>query len=290
MESSDDTRISCRISLSGTHVLMRWRVHCKVMFFGPRLNDGFPLGFITEDWKRADDAWTQADQLIPGCLAGCRLGRDQMYFGMGAGTTLDCIIISEASFEKNCATLVGGRVREKIEKFNIALPDPACLQQLERAVMYRMLNPGLDPNQVLEGQMVLMVSDLLENAFDRKGFIKAERNRWEITKAVIDYADELAPGVPPRVADLEKCLRYSGDTINRATRERFGVKPLDLMKFICLEQARRLVLCPEMREIHGLKSIASIHKHMGWVKGDKFTKNYRDHYGVKPSDEFVRAS
>ena len=289
LEASEDTRISVRIVMCGTHVFMRWRVHCKVMFFGPRLNDGLPLGFITEDWKMAEGAWTQGDQLVPGCLAGTRFNRDQMYFGMEAGTTLDCAIMSEAAFIRNCKVVCGPQMMDRLKDINIALPDADHLRRLERAVMYRLCNPGPDPDQRLEDQLVLMVMQLLDNAFVGDGLIQCAPSRWEVQKAIIDFADQLPPGVPPKVKDLASCLRWSEDTLIRATKEKFGMKPLDLMKSICLEQARRMILIPEKRENAGLKTIGDIHRHFGWVKSGPFAQNYADLFGVKPSDEFVRA-
>ena len=253
------------------------------------MSDGLPLGFITRDKARAKDAWTQQDQLIPGCLAGTRFERDEMYFGVGPNTTLDCAIVPEARFGKIVEQIGGCYLREKLQKINIALPDPKYIARLERAVLYRLLNPGPDIDQRLEQQLVMLVSEILDNAFTSDALIPSRRNRWEIQRAVIDFTTQLEPGTAPTVKDLSACVRSSEDTLIRACKEKFGLKPLDLMRFICLEQARLMLKVPEIRQQKGLKRIGDVHKHFGWQKGDKFAALYAKHYGVLPSADFVKA-
>ena len=278
--------VRVRVVACGHHVFMRWQVLGNCMFFGPRMDDGLPLGFITQG--KTEGAWTQGDQMVPGCLGGTRFNRQEMYFGMEAGTTLDCAIISEKGFIQTAKVVCGTKLLDKLDKVNIALPDAKHLRQLEKAVLYRLLYPTPDLDGRLEQQLVLIVLQLLDNAFVGDGLIKTPPNRWEVQKAMIDFADRLPPGQAPTVKDLSAAVRWSEDTLIRACKEKFGIKPLDLMKFICLEQARKLVLHPELRVKSGLTTIKSIHQHFGWQKGDKFAMTYVKHFGKKPSEEFVK--
>ena len=255
MEDSDDTRISARISTCGSHVFMRWHVHAKCMFHGPRMGDGLPLGFIThDDEKQLKDAWTQGDYMAPGCVAGTRFSRQEMYLCIPARTTMHNAVISQASFDKAIQTIGGNDLRAKLDKINIALPSPVYWDRFQQATIYRLLNPDPDLDNRLEDQLVLLVSEMLDDAFSTDGFIPSPRSRWDIQKAVIDYTTALGPGVAPKVKDLTAALRFSDDTLIRACKEKFGLKPLDLMRFICLEQARVPDSTAGIESIEGLES------------------------------------
>ena len=71
------------------------------------------------------------------------------------------------------------------------------------------------------------------------------------------------------------------------------MKPLDLMKSICLGAGQahdpEAQKCVAKTPLGSKTLLVTSTGTSGWVKSGPFAQNYADLFGVKPSDEFVRA-
>lgn len=269
---------------------MRWKVSATTLFAGPRINDGYTLGIITGDRSLTDQAWTRGEYMRPHSVGGTEFDRPEMYLSVPAGGQMDCAVIKESVTSKMLCEFGGPGLRQKLDDINICVMSPEYWGRFEKAVEHRLLNPVPDLDESLADRLIVLIAEMLQDSVESELLKDLRLNRWDVVRDVIDFAHELPPGQPPTVKHLMQVKRREDDTIARAVKEQFGIKPLELMRVICLEKARTLLMYPELRVQEGLTTIASVHRHFGWVKGDKFAAQYQKHFGVKPSDDLESAN
>ena len=96
------------------------------------------------------------------------------------------------------------------------------------------------------------------------------------------------PHAPIRLAELGKVLLKLTSSINKASRDQFGLTPLQLLKQIRLQQVQHTLLNPSRQALLGARSIQGIASHYGFMARNHFARDYRLMFGESPSQTLQR--
>ena len=98
------------------------------------------------------------------------------------------------------------------------------------------------------------------------------------------------PHAPIRLAELGKVLLKSTSSINKASRDHFGLTPMQLLKQIRLQQVQHTLLNPSRQSLLGARSIQGIASHYGFMARNHFARDYRLMFGESPNQTLQRQS
>ena len=93
---------------------------------------------------------------------------------------------------------------------------------------------------------------------------------------------------PITLADLGKVLLKSTSSINKASRNHFGLTPMQLLKQIRLQQVQHTLLNPSRQALLGARSIQGIASHYGFMARNHFARDYRLMFDESPSQTLQR--
>ena len=96
------------------------------------------------------------------------------------------------------------------------------------------------------------------------------------------------PHAPIRLAELGKVLLRSTSSINKASRDQFGLTPLQLLKQIRLQQVQHTLLNPSRQALLGARSIQGLASHYGFMARNHFAHDYRMMFGESPNQTLQR--
>ena len=89
---------------------------------------------------------------------------------------------------------------------------------------------------------------------------------------------------------LSKTLLKSSSSITKASREQFGVSPMQLLKQIRLQQVQKLLMDHEQQQQLGTHSIGAIAKRFGFTAPNHFARDFRTMFGENPRQTFSRVT
>ena len=110
-------------------------------------------------------------------------------------------------------------------------------------------------------------------------------NRAELMQDLLNYGFS-NPSEAISLKDLSKALLKSSSSIAKASREQFGVSPMQLLKQIRLQQVQNLLIDPELQQQLGTQSIHSIAKRYGFTAPNHFARDYKTMFGENPRQTF----
>ena len=112
-------------------------------------------------------------------------------------------------------------------------------------------------------------------------------SRAELTNDLLNYGFS-NPLTAISLKDLSKTLLKSPSSITKASREQFGVSPMQLLKQIRLQQVQKLLMDPEQQQQLGTQSIHAIAKRYGFTAPNHFARDYKTMFGENPRQTFSR--
>ena len=112
-------------------------------------------------------------------------------------------------------------------------------------------------------------------------------NRAELMRDLLNYGFS-NPTEVISFETLSKTLLKSPSSITKASREQFGVSPMQLLKQIRLQQVQKLLMDPEQQEQLGTQSIGSIAQRFGFTAPNHFARDFRTMFGEIPSQTIKR--
>ena len=98
------------------------------------------------------------------------------------------------------------------------------------------------------------------------------------------------PHAPITQADLSKNLLKSTSSMNKASRDHFGLTPMQMHKRFSLQQVQHTLLNPSRQELLGTQSIQGIASNYGFMARNHFPRAYRLMSGESPSQTLQRQS
>ncbi|WP_156098125.1 helix-turn-helix transcriptional regulator [Synechococcus sp. KORDI-100] len=112
-------------------------------------------------------------------------------------------------------------------------------------------------------------------------------NRAELMRDLLNYGFS-NPTEAISLETLSKTLLKSPSSITKASREQFGVSPMQLLKQIRLQQVQNLLTDPEQQQQLGTLSIHAIAKRFGFTAPNHFARDYKTMFGENPGQTFSR--
>ena len=112
-------------------------------------------------------------------------------------------------------------------------------------------------------------------------------NRAELMRDLLNYGFS-NPTEAISLETLSKTLLKSPSSITKASREQFGVSPMQLLKQIRLQQVQNLLTDPEQQQQLGTLSIHAIAKRFGFTAPNHFARDYKTMFGENPRQTFSR--
>ena len=110
-------------------------------------------------------------------------------------------------------------------------------------------------------------------------------NRADLMQDLLNYGLS-NPSKAISLEALSKTLLKSPSSITKASREQFGVSPMQLLKQIRLQQVQKLLMDPGQQQQLGTQSIRSIAQRFGFTAPNHFARDYKSMFGESPSQTF----
>ena len=110
-------------------------------------------------------------------------------------------------------------------------------------------------------------------------------NRAELMQDLLNYGLSNPSGAIS-LETLSKILLKSSSSIAKASREQFGVSPIQLLKQIRLQQVQNLLMDRERQQQLGTQSISSIAQQFGFTAPNHFARDFRTMFGESPRQTF----
>tara|TARA_B100001094_G_scaffold24853_1_gene20854 strand:+ start:39 stop:1064 length:1026 start_codon:yes stop_codon:yes gene_type:complete len=110
-------------------------------------------------------------------------------------------------------------------------------------------------------------------------------NRAELMQELLNYGLS-NPSTAISLKDLSKAMLKSSSSIAKASREQFGVSPIQLLKQIRLQQVQNLLMDRERQQQLGTQSISSIAQRYGFTAPNHFARDFRTMFGESPRQTF----
>ena len=156
---------------------------------------------------------------------------------------------------------------------------------------FRTLKTFLLSNEIHEAPARETLDALLVECFMRPDNISTAgiqlSNRAELMQDLLNYGFS-NPSEAISLKDLSTILLKSPSSITKASREQFGVSPMQLLKQIRLQQVQRLLMNPDQQYELGTHSISSIAQRFGFTAPNHFARDYRLMFGENPRQTFSR--
>ena len=175
-------------------------------------------------------------------------------------------------------------LQEVIDISNVVTFQPGHFQSLKTFL----LSPEIHGSQARE-----MLDALLVECFMRPDSISDAgiplSNRAELMQDLLNYG-LCNTSEAISLETLSKTLLKSSSSITKASREQFGVSPMQLLKQIRLQQVQNLLLDRERQQQLGTQSVSSIAKKFGFTAPNHFAHDFRIMFGESPRQAFSRSA
>ena len=114
-------------------------------------------------------------------------------------------------------------------------------------------------------------------------------NRAELMQDLLNYGFS-NPSEAISLEALSKTLLKSPSSITKASREQFGVSPMQLLKQIRLQQVQNLLMDHDRQHQLGTRSVSSIAQQFGFTAPNHFARDYKIMFGEGPSQTLSRVA
>ena len=212
----------------------------------------------------------------------------ETFFTIGANCSALIGYVSHKDINKTTTDWHEVDLLEKLSYRSSVIFQADVYERFVRATMYRLYNPQADADCSLSDQYVLTLYDAFNQTNEDRKLHKTFK-RYDLAKEFMSYAIQNS-NRPLKVQDVADALYTSNTTLIKGCYELFGVKPMDVMKSLRLEQAHRALLTPEVQQSIGANTVISIAKHYGFNSRPHFAQSYQLVYGKTPGENICKTA
>ena len=194
-----------------------------------------------------------------------------------ANTTMSAVLMPSNFINENSSEIV----LERISQSNEIIPRGKAYQHLSKQIQLNLKTPKTS----LDEWLLLIEDAFNHHKNDAKPCFIPE---WPIASGVINAGRKSFNPERLRLKELCASLYVSKNKIYTTCYKIFGRSPIEVIRCIRLEQVKKLLEQPSLRDEMNLHSIYDMHTHYGFSNKRSFRHQYEVLFGEKPSDTLSR--
>ncbi len=276
-----------RVALCGDQLFLLVSADKPIAIYGSRLNDYAAIGTFLSDFKSDVHCHAHGHKATANWSSSFSPLHDETFCQLAPNVPMLVSYVSHASLKACARDWHESQALDNItyKKFAVFQPEP--YERFLRAAMYRLMHPSPDPDYALSSQFNLLTYDLF-NQTDSDNRLITTYKRYDLIQDFFKLAID-NQCKPIKIKDVADALYTSNTTLIKGCYEIFGVKPMDVLKNLRLEQAHRAMSRRSVQYELKLYKVDSIAKYYGFESRPHFAKNYQEMYGTTPSQSLSAA-
>ena len=241
------------------------------------------LAFCLKNTSRTDMHRVWGDPIPPNSLHGFCRGLTEAFFQTTPGSHLSIGLIPLERFKSLEKLDASGSFMEAFETSNTAVLPEKEFQRIRALLQIRPLQPEQAPNDL---RIDLLEAQLLDSFSDEHGVdlgLAPSPHRHALIRDLIHFAFENSTSALT-LNQVCRSIFSSSTTITVSCRDVFGVGPMNLLKWIRLQQVQYVLQSPRRMEDMGCNGIQKVASHYGFRSRNHFASDYRKAFGESPLD------
>ena len=241
------------------------------------------VAFCLENSSQTELHRVWGDPIPPNSLHGFCTGLTEAFFQTTPGSHLSIGLIPIDRFKSLEKLDATGSLMEAFETCNTAvLPasDFLRMRELLRITALKSNQPGSDLTiDLLEAQLLEIFSDQQDVHLG----LAPSPHRHALIRELVHFAFENSTSALT-LNQVCRSIFTSSTTITVSCREVFGVGPMNLLKWVRLQQVQYALQSRSRMESMGCCSIQDVAAHYGFRSRNHFASDYRKAFGESPFD------
>ena len=269
-----------RVVLCGDQLFLLISADKPVAIYGSRLKDYAAFGSFLSDFKSDIHCHAHGHKATANWSSSFSPLHDETFCQLAPNVPMLVSYISHASLKACARDWHEAKALDTITYKEFAVFQPEPYERVVKAAMYRLMNPSPDPDYSLSNQFNLLLYDLFNQTSTDARLVQSFK-RFDLIndffKLAIDNQRQ-----PIKIKEVADALYTSNTTLIKGCYEVFGVKPMDVLKNLRLEQAHRAMSQRSVQYELQLHKVDAIAKFYGFESRPHFAKNYQAMYGMTP--------
>ena len=239
------------------------------------------LAFCLENSSHTEMHRLWGEPIQPQSLNGFCRGLTESFFQTTPGSHLSIALIPIERFQALDQLDAGGCLMETFDSCNTAVLATADFQRIRELLQ---ITPSRSPLPGAPLKCDLLEAQLLETFSDGESAELAPApppDRHALSRELVQFAFENSTSALT-LNDVCRSIFTSSTTITVSCRDVFGVGPMNLLKWIRLQQVQYVLQCNQRMEKLGYKNIHEVAAHYGFRSRNHFASDYRKAFGESP--------
>ena len=269
-----------RVVLCGKQLFLLLSADKPVVIYGSRLAEYSSFGMFLSDFKVAHHTHAHGHKAVANWSSSFSPLHDETFLQLAPNVPMLVTYVAHSDLKNSALNWHEHDALHKITNKQFAVFQPEAYERIVRAAMYRLLYPSPDVGDHLADQFTLQMYDLFNQLSTDQELVQSFK-RVDLIKDFFKYAIDNCC-TPVKIKDVADTLYTSNTTLIKGCYDIFGVKPMDVLKNIRLEQTHRALTQKNVQCELGLYQVADIARHYGFESRPHFAKNYSEMYGMTP--------
>ena len=239
------------------------------------------LAFCLENSSRTEMHHVWGDPIQPQSLNGFCRGLTEAFFQTTPGSHLSLALIPIERVQSLDQLDASGCLMETFESSNTAVLPTADFQRIRELLQ---ITPSSSSLPGAHRKCDLLEAQLLETfSHDKSADLEPAPppDRHALSRELVQFAFENSTS-SLTLNDVCRSIFTSSTTITVSCREVFGVGPMNLLKWIRLQQVQYVLQCNQRMDTLGYRSIHEVAAHYGFRSRNHFASDYRKAFGESP--------
>ena len=175
------------------------------------------------------------------------------------------------------------KVQDILNKYNVFFSDPVHSVLISYLKNFWLnINSILSSEQAIEDEMLSILFSCFMSNVDRKVAIALNRrDRHEAALQLLSLAST-SPTEHFEVQDLCASLHHSRTSLFNGCKEKFGMSPLQVVRYVRLHQVRHALLDLEFCADHSISGVVDAASYFGFVGRSHFARLYKREFNETP--------
>lgn len=248
------------------------------------------MSFCFESTGLADQHLMFNKPIAPYSLNGFRQGQRESHFQLTANSTTCIFILSINRFNAFISHCEKEELIERLEVNNALKLTPELHQKFLTQFLNILHNPpttSIQSRQITHYLYTLFLG-ALDTKTDSKYLTHAPSPRQRLVREFVDWGFKNSRN-NYNLDQISETLFASRRTLIHGTKEALGMGPMEMMKYIRLEQVNWILRSTEVQANKNFKTISEVAQHFGFHSRGHFAKAYQSLFAESPSDTWLKS-
>ncbi len=239
------------------------------------------VAFCPENTSQTEMHRVWGDPIPPNSLHGFCTGLTEAFFQTTPGSHLSIGLIPIERIKSLVELDPSGSFMEAFETSNTAVLPAADFQRIRALLQITQPKPNQTGNQLTLDLLEAQLLETFSDQHDAHLGLAPSPHRHALIRELVRFAFENSTS-SLTLNQVCRSIFTSSTTITVSCREVFGVGPMNLLKWVRLQQVQYVLQSRVRMESMGYNSIQDVAVHYGFRSRNHFASDYRKAFGESP--------